>query len=148
MSRLLTSGLAALAMLSCATVAQAIDYRSVTAPALLYDTPSEQGKPLYIIAAGTPVEVVVATDKWIKVRDASGAITWISSNALGKERMVIVTAQRTQIRQRPQTDAPVVFEAEKNLVLHMTSQPTDGWVQVRHTDGSSGYIRIMDIWGA
>ena len=76
----------------------ALDYRSVAEPALLYDAPSQQGKPLYAIARGTPVEVVVALDTWVKVRDPKGDLTWIERRLLSEKRTVMVKADRAQVR--------------------------------------------------
>ena len=125
----------------------AAEFRSVQTSAILYDTPSEQGKRLFIAAPGTPVEVIVVLDKWVKVRDAAGAITWIASSELSTKRTVMVTSDQAQIRQRPEADAPLAFEAGKQLVLEVNGQPANGWLAVRHQDGVSGYIRVTEVWG-
>lgn len=126
--------------------AAAIDYRSIAEPAILYDSPSDKGKRLFIIAAGTPVEVVVNLDKWAKVRDAGGGIHWVDRAALSDKRTVIVRARAT-VRQRAAMDAPPAFEAAKDLVLEVGGAVTDGWLPVRHRDGSTGFIRVTDVWG-
>ena len=47
-----------------AGAAGALDYRSVDVPvAILFDSPSQKGKKLYLIRAQTPVEVVVRLRK-------------------------------------------------------------------------------------
>ena len=125
----------------------AIEFRSVGEPAILFDAPSDKGRRLYIIAAGTPVEVVVTLDKWVKVRDAGGALTWIERRALSDKRTVMVIVPRAVVRQRASDDAPAVFEAVKDLVLEFVAQSADGWVQVRHEDGSSGYLKVNEVWG-
>lgn len=127
--------------------AQSMEFRSVAEPAILFDTPSDQGKRLYIISAGTPVEVVVDLDGWVKVRDAGGAITWIERRLLGAQRTVQVTAASAVVRQQPSSDAPAVFEAARDVVLELTAPPAEGWAQVRHRDGASGFIRITEVWG-
>ena len=92
--------LAALLLLGAASAAQAIDYRSVNVPAaILYDSPSQQGKKLYLIKAQTPVEVVVRLGGWLKVRDAEGALAWIEAGDLADRRTLVVTAPRAAIRQ-------------------------------------------------
>ncbi|NMG33574.1 hypothetical protein GRF61_03820 [Azoarcus sp. TTM-91] len=134
--------------LACASpLAQAIEFRSVAAPAILYDSPSNQGKRLFIVAPGTPVEVVVALDKWVKVRDPAGAINWIERGALSDKRTLMVTAPRTLVRQHASEEAPPAFEAVRDLVLELVEAPANGWVKVRHQDGASGYIRVGEVWG-
>ncbi|NLF53204.1 MAG: hypothetical protein GX576_02125 [Thauera phenolivorans] len=137
----------AFTLASLAGLAQAIEFRSVAAPAVLYDTPSDKGKRLRIAAPGTPVEVVVTLDKWIKVRDASGSITWIAHDALSAKRTLLVTADRAVVRTQPDEASPAVFEVVKNVVLEFAAPAADGWVQVRHAEGGTGYLRIGEVWG-
>ncbi len=127
--------------------ALAIEYRSVAEPAILYDTPSDKGSRLFIIQPGTPVEVVVALDKWIKVRDPGGALTWIERRALAERRTVIITSARATVRQQASDSAPAVFETVKDVVLELSAPPADGWVRVRHGSGASGYLKVTDVWG-
>lgn len=145
--RRFSTALALACGLGVSGLAQAIEYRSVAAPAILYDAPSEKGKRLFIVAPGTPVEVVVTLDKWIKVRDPGGAITWIDRRALAAKRTVLVTAARTLVRRQAADSAPPVFEATKDVVLELTDPPAEGWAKVRHADGASGYVRVNEVWG-
>lgn len=123
------------------------DFRSLTEPAILYDAPSKQGKPLFVIQRHTPVEVVVNIDRWTKVREPAGSLLWVERRVLAEKRTAIITAARADIRQKPDASAPLAFEAVKDVVLELTDKPADGWVRVKHRDGSAGYIRINQIWG-
>jgi SH3-like domain-containing protein len=146
MHRIIRSA-ALVAALALAGGAQAIEYRSVGEPAILFDAPSAQGKRLFIIAAGTPVEVVVVLDKWVKVRDPRGALSWIDARQLVDRRTVLVSAERATARRDPDEAAPVVFEAVKDVVLELTGSAPNGWVQVRHRDGATGFLRVTEVWG-
>lgn len=128
-------------------VSHAIDFRSLGEPAILFDTPSDQGRRMFIIAPGTPVEVVVELDAWIKVRDPGGAITWVARQALSPHRTLMVTSDSAIIRSAPEQSAPAVFEAARELILDMVAPPSGGWVHVRHRDGPSGFIRANEVWG-
>lgn len=147
MSALVRIATVAATLLAVVMPAHAMEFRSVGEPAILFDTPSQQGKRLFIVAAGTPVEVVVDLDDWVKVRDAGGAITWIERRALSPQRTVMITAASAVVRQRPQDDAPAVFEAARDVVLELAAAPVNGWAQVRHRDGASGFIRVTEVWG-
>ncbi len=140
-------GAALAAALLAPAFAQAIEYRSVSEPAILFDAPSDKGKRLFILSPGTPVEVVVALDKWVKVREPGGAISWIERRALADKRTVMVTSDRATARQRPAEEAPAAFEAMRDVVLELATPPADGWVQVRHKDGVSGWLRVSEVWG-
>ena len=86
---------AAFALIGAAGAAPALDFRSVDVPAaILYDSPSQQGKKLYLIRAQTPVEVVVPLAGWVKVRDAEGTLAWVEARNLGERRTLVVTAPR------------------------------------------------------
>lgn len=128
--------------------AQALEFRSVAVPAILYETPSAQGRKLFIISPGTPVEVVVELDQWVKVRDPGGAINWIERKALRAERTVLVTATPSAVaRQSPDGAARTSFEVAKDVVLDLVGAPQNGWIQVRHRDGAIGYLRVGEVWG-
>jgi SH3-like domain-containing protein len=127
--------------------AQALEFRSVARPAILYDAPSESGRKLFVIRPGTPVETVVTLEKWAKVRDMGGGLTWIERNALSDRHTLQVSAARAQVRQSPDEAAPLAFEAAKDVVLEQLEPPSTGWIKVKHRDGATGYVRVGDIWG-
>lgn len=138
-----------LAVLAATNSAWALDFFSVAEPAVLYDAPSQKAKPLFVIARQTPVEVVVALGGWLKVRDATGGIAWIEKRQVKEQRTLLVTVPRAQARQAPAAEAPLVFEAEKDVVLELVTggAPTPGWAKVRHRDGQGGYVRADQVWG-
>ena len=127
--------------------AAAIDYRTVETATVLYDAPSQRGAKLFVIRRDTPVELVVNLEGWSKVRDAEGGLAWIERKFLVERRTVIVTAPRAEIRQKPEENAALVFEAEKKVSLEYLETAAGGWVKVRHRDGQSGYVRANQIWG-
>ena len=135
------------AALVCAGMAHALDYRSVAAPSILYDSPSTKGKPLHIINAGTPVEAVVAIEGWTKVRDIQGALAWIEQKQLSDKRMVQVRVDRAPVLAQANDKAALVFEAERDVVLELLESTGTGWVQVRHRDGQTGYVKTLQVWG-
>ena len=147
MRRLIAAALLGLPLALAAAQAGASDFRSLAEPAILYDAPSKQGKPLFVIQRYTPVEMVVNIDRWVKVREPAGSLLWLERRQLSEKRTAIITAARADIRQKPDAGAPLAFEAVKDVVLELTDKPADGWVRVKHRDGSTGYIRINQIWG-
>ena len=130
-----------------AGAAQAIEFRSLTEAAIVYDAPSTEGRRLFILRPGTPVEIVVTLDQWIKVREPSGSLSWIERRVLAKRRTLLVTAERAAIRREARDDAALSFEAARNVVVELIETPTLGWARVRHADGLEGYIRASDVWG-
>ena len=101
-----------------AAPAAALEFRSVAeAGAVMFDAPSQKAKPLFIVSRGTPVEVVVSLEGWVKVRDAAGDLAWMERKSLAEQRMLIVTARAAEVRAQAEAAAPLVFEAEKDVLL-------------------------------
>ena len=138
-----------LAALAAALPAAAAEYRALgAAPAIVYDAPSAKADRLFVASRYYPFEILVKLDQWTKVRDVNGEIGWVENKALGDRQTVFVTVPLADVRAAPKPDAPLVFEAYKQVLLEVMEPPADGWVKVRHRDGQQGYIRIAHIWGA
>lgn len=136
-----------LAALLAPAAALALDYRSVTEAVAVYDAPSAKAKPLFVVLAGTPVELVVSLEGWSKVRDSKGDLTWIEKKHLAEKRNVIVRGERAQVRAAADDKAALVFEAERDVVLELLEAIPGGWARVRHRDGQDGFLKAMQVWG-
>lgn len=145
-----------LPLILCATLlgavmakdACALDFKSVgAAPVIMYDAPSEKGRRVYVAPRGMPVEVVLTYGEWSKVRDAAGTLSWMQSKALTPKRMLVVSAANARIFNGADESSPLVFSADKNVLLEMLESPNNGWVKVRHRDGQTGYAKVGDVWG-
>jgi len=139
----------AAALLLCAGAAQAADYLSVGEnAAVLYDAPSREAKPLFVVSRHYPLEVIVNLEAWVKVRDHAGALSWIERRLLTDQRMVVVVAPSADALQRPENGAPLAFVAAQNVALELLGIAPGGWLRVRHPDGANGYLRASLVWGA
>ncbi len=128
--------------------AQAADFKSVAAaPAILYDAPSVLGAKLFIAPRNMPLEVILSYGNWIKVRDASGDLSWVESSALNAQRWVVVSVANAKIRASQDEAASIVFSADQNVLLELLAPVTSDWLKVKHRDGQSGYVRATDVWG-
>ena len=131
-----------------ACASSAAEFRSVAEnAAILYDAPSAKAKKLFVVSHGYPFEVVVVVEGWSKVRDASGELTWVESKQLADRRTVLVKVSLAQVREAANDNAPVVFQAQHNVLLDLL-EVTGGWLRVRHRDGQAGYVRVSEVWGA
>jgi len=139
--------LAALALCATGLDAGAVEYRSVGVDAaVLFDAPSTKARPVSILSRQYPVEVVVALDGWIKVRDAAGELAWVEAKQLSAMRTLSVRVPRAQVRAAPDESAALVFEAEQDVVLEML-ELSGNFVRVRHAQGLTGYVRVTQVWG-
>jgi SH3-like domain-containing protein len=128
--------------------AWALEYRSTGRAALLYDAPSTAAGKVAIAGSGLPLEVVVDTESWVKVRDPNGHLAWIEKSALGGPNRVMVKVDVSLIRQQPRFDADVVFRASRGVLLDVTGDAdTYGWLPVRHVGGLTGWMPAYEAWG-
>jgi len=142
-----SSGALLLAVLLASAPAGALDFRSVSEPfAVLYDAPSTKAQKVFVLTQGYPVEVVVKLEGWSKVRDDTGQFAWIESARLTDRRTVTIKTASAEARQSPEESSPVVFTAEKGVVLDLIASAA-GWAKVRHNDGVTGFIKISQLWG-
>jgi len=133
---------------ACAS-AFAADYQSVgNDPAILYDAPTLRGGRVAIAPRGMPVEIIVAENDWVRVRDSSGGLAWIEKKSLAAKRTVVaIGTVPVDVRQAPDDASPVVFRVQPGVALDLVAPPSAGWVGVRHRDGSSGFVRSASVWG-
>ena len=128
--------------------AGAAEFRSVQeSAAVLYDAPSRAATPVFVVQRHYPLEVIVNLEAWVKVRDHTGALTWIEKKALGDKRMVLVTGPAAEVRLRPEDGAPAAFVAAQNVALELVEIAPNGWLRVRHADGAAGFVRAAQVWG-
>lgn len=144
------SGLLQLAALlfALSQPACALEYRSTGRAALLYDAPSTAAARVAIAGSGLPLEVVVDTDTWVKVRDPGGRLAWIEKSALGGSPSVMVRSEVAAVRQQPRADADIVFRAARGVLLGVTGEADAyGWLPVKHADGLAGWLSVHEVWG-
>jgi SH3-like domain-containing protein len=138
---------AGLLLLCLAWPAAALDYRSIAEPAVLFDAPSVKSQKLFVMARYTPVEVVVAVEGWLKIRDSEGSLAWVERRLVSDRHTVMVRADRAQVRAQPDDKAPLAFDVEKDVVLDLLDAGTSGWAKVQHRDGGMGFVSVKQVWG-
>lgn len=137
-----------LVLLAVAPLAAAAEFRSIADNAvIMYDAPSAKANPLYVASRYYPVEVIVQLDNWTKVRDVAGDLAWVEKKELSDTRTVVVTAELADVREKPEDNAPLVFQARQGVALEIVELGAGAWVKVRHRDGQSGFVRTDQVWG-
>jgi SH3-like domain-containing protein len=140
--------LAAGLLLGLAGSAHALEYRTTSRPAVLYDAPSTAAAKVAVAGSGLPLEVVVETAGWTKVRDHGGRLTWIEQSAFGNVRNVMVKAEAASVRKQPRPDADIAFLAARGVLLEATGDADGfGWLPVKHADGRTGWLPLFEVWG-
>lgn len=125
----------------------AAEFRAVSvAKAIVYDTPSAQGKKLYLLSQGYPVEVIVNLSEWVKVRDQQGGLSWIEAKQLSTKRTLLMLSS-VEIKQTPESSGVSLARVEKDVVVELLEPAKNGWVKVKHRDGLSGFVQTSLVWG-
>ena len=147
---------ARLASLFLASVLGAIaaahaDFRQTTDNATVaYEGPSAKATRQFIYSRGTPLEVVVQIEGWVKVRDAAGSLAWVERKALGDRSNVQVKSVVAEVYAAPDAASPILFRADNGVLLQIvTPQPpnTGAWTKVFHRDGQTGFVRLDSVFG-
>lgn len=139
--------LLAAAALVVAAPSWALEFRTTTRAAILYDAPSQFATKLAVAGVGVPFEIFVETDSWIKVRDVTGRLAWLEKSTLGNAHAVMVNVDEARVLQQPSAGAEVRFRAARGVLLQAQSAPRDGWLEVQHVDGLRGWVRQHEVWG-
>ncbi len=142
--------LAAAALGVIASAAHA-DFRQTSAEATIaFEGPSAKATRQYLYSRGTPVELVVQIEGWLKVRDAHGALAWVERKALTERTNVQIKSPTADALAAPDAASAIVFRAENGVLLTLVvPQPpnTGAWAQVRHRDGQVGFVRVDALFG-
>lgn len=126
----------------------AIDFKSVGAtPAVMFDAPGQKARKMFIAPAGMPLEIVLVSGDWTRVRDVSGELSWIESRLLSPRRMLIVEAPSVTARVSASDTATVAFTAAKGVLLELAEPIASGWIKVKHRDGDTGFVKAAEVWG-
>lgn len=135
-------------LLFAAPAVSAAEFRSIGESAVtMYDAPSVKANMLYVASKYYPVEVIVQVDNWTKVRDVAGDLAWVEKKDLSDTRTVMVTVPLADVRERPEDDAPMVFQARQGVALEIVELGVGPWAKVRHPDGQTGFVRADQAWG-
>jgi SH3-like domain-containing protein len=127
--------------------ADALEFRSIADElTILYDAPSKDSAKRLILTKGYPVEIIIASGDWVRIRDDNGTFAWIEAGRLADKRTVMVVAEGVEARDAPDRSARLVFKVEKGVVLDFVDV-SGGWARVRHRTGTLAFIRLSDLWG-
>ncbi len=141
--------LASLFFVSLAGAATPLEFRSVGPnPIIMYDAPGVKGMKLYVAPSGMPIEIILISGAWCRVRDMNGDLSWVEAKDLVTRRNVVVKISNARVRATADESAALAFSADKHVLLEMVEAPVGAWVKVKHRDGATGFVRITDVWGA
>jgi len=144
--------LAFLLLLAGGTQASAITMVSIAGDNVnMRSGPGTDHKVMWELGNGFPLIVLKKSGDWYRVRDFEGTIGWVHEDVAGRTPHMIVkvhknTKKRINVRSGPGTKYRIVAKAYYGVVFK-TLQQKDGWVNVRHADGVTGWVKRSLLWG-
>lgn len=114
-------------------------------PAVLYDGPATNAKPLIIVSGNQPLRQISKIHGWHKVSTYAGDTGWVAADDLRAGNYSVVLADRAAVFAQPSAESAVVFYAKRGVVVEVLGN-NGGWLQVVHQDGEVGYLAPRQVW--
>ncbi len=92
-----------------------------------------------------PLLVTAEFGHWRRVEDREGQGGWIYYSLLSGARTVMVEADRTPLRSRPDAESQVVAEAEEGVIARLGECLPD-WCRIS-AGGAKGWVAKDALWG-
>lgn len=92
-----------------------------------------------------PLRVTAEFGHWRRVEDNEGQGGWIYYTLLSGVRTVLIEADGTALRSRPDPEAPAVAEAEAGVIGRLGECRHD-WCRIT-ADGEKGWVAKAALWG-
>lgn len=113
--------------------------------------PGANYEVLWELGNGFPLQVLLEKGDWYRVQDFEGAIGWVHKSVTSPTPHMIVkvyknTKKRINIRSGPGTKYRIVAKAYYGVVLKTITQK-NGWAQVEHEKGVTGWVKRSLLWG-
>ena len=92
-----------------------------------------------------PVMVVAEHGHWRRIIDRDGAGGWVHYTLLSGERTAIVDTDMLPILARPEANAPIRAQAERDVIAELR-QCRGGWCEIE-AGGYRGWVAVSGLWG-
>ena len=106
---------------------------------------SDKDEILWEVFKDFPLQVLQRQGTWTQIKDFEGDTGWISSTLLAKKQTVIVKVQIANLRSGPGQNYDPVATVKSGVVFDLIKREGD-WLQLRHADGTEGWIFSTLVW--
>ena len=108
--------------------------------------PGTRFEAVWSLIRGYPLRVLGRRGGWLKVRDFEGDQGWVFRPLTGRAPHHIVKAQGANLRARPSTRSRILGRLSYGDILRTLGKRA-GWVRVRQSDGTRGWVARRLLWG-
>lgn len=106
---------------------------------------SEKDEVVWEVFKDFPLQVMQRKGNWSQIKDFEGDTGWISSALLSKKQTVIVKVQIANLRSGPGQNFEPVATVKSGVVFDLVKREGD-WLQLKHADGTEGWIFSTLVW--
>lgn len=110
------------------------------------EKPMETAKIKFSADKFYPVEIIDKKNGWAHVRDFEGEEAYVAERLLAKQASVVISSDKANIREAPNTTSDVLFKAERGEVFKIEERK-EHWLKVVDGRGDGGWIRDDMTWG-
>lgn len=103
-------------------------------------------KVLFKAGKYQPLTVLEQGAEYYKVNDYRGRSGYIHKSLLRNKAAVVVTGDRANVRSGPGTTNEIVFQLGKGAGALLLNKQ-DGWVEIKSTEGETGWIADFLVMG-
>lgn len=93
-----------------------------------------------------PLSVQSERNDYYQVRDFLGRTGWVEKSLVSNAKGVVIEVHRANIRKGPGTNYPIVFRALRGVAFKVL-QEKNGWLEVSHESGKTGWVSKPLTWG-
>lgn len=108
---------------------------------------STKAEILWEVFKDFPLQVLQRQGEWTQIKDFEGDNGWIYSPLLAKKQTAIVKVKVSNMRSGPGKDYEPVATVKYGVVFDVVKREGD-WVQLRHEDGTEGWVFSSLLWPA
>ena len=108
--------------------------------------PGTRFEAIWTLIRGYPLRVIGREGHWIKVRDFEGDQGWVFRSLTVRTPFHIVKAQVANLRALPSTRSRILGRLDYGDILRTLGKRA-GWVRVRQSDGTRGWVARSLLWG-
>lgn len=108
--------------------------------------PGTRFEAVWSLIRGYPLRVIGRRGSWLAVRDFEGDRGWVFRPLTGRVPHHIVKAQVANLRARPSTRSRILGKLSYGDILRTLGRHA-GWVLVRQSDGTRGWVARRLLWG-
>ncbi len=107
--------------------------------------PSTKKEILWEVFKDFPLQVIGRKNDWLQTKDFEGDKGWIFKNLVSKKKRVIVKVNTANMRIGPNKNYELVATVKYGVVFTPLKKE-NGWIKVKHEDGTNGWIFSKLLW--